>query len=40
VLLRYAKYLADTKYEDVSVMPNLARQQPQEENTMNEEAER
>jgi hypothetical protein len=40
VLLRYTRYLADTEYEDVSVMPDLTKRQRQEELTMKDEAER
>jgi hypothetical protein len=40
ILLRYAKHLADTEYEDVSVMPDLTRRQRQEESSMQEEADR
>lgn len=40
VLLRYTKFLADTEYEDVSVIPNITKRQRQEELTMKDEAER
>jgi hypothetical protein len=40
VLLKYTKYLAETDYENVSVMLDLTRRQRQEETTMKEEAER
>jgi hypothetical protein len=39
-LLRYTRYLADTEYEDVSVVPDLTKKQRQEETSMKEEAER
>jgi hypothetical protein len=40
ILLRYTKHLAETEYEDVSIMPDLTKRQRQEEASMNEEANR
>jgi hypothetical protein len=40
ILLRYTKHLAETEYEDVSIMPDLTKRQRQEEANMNEEANR
>jgi hypothetical protein len=40
VLLRYTRYLAETDYRDVSIMPDLTRRQRQEELKMKDEADR
>ncbi len=36
VLLRYTKYLVETEYEDVSIIPDLTKRQRQEETSMKE----